>query len=271
MISEEYFRARQVLLDTLQALEPHLDALVLVGAQAVYLHTGETGFAVAPTTTDADLAIDATLLSDNPNIVNALIEAGFILAVNPGTWRASNGVAVDLMVPEAQMANAGGRRGARLGVHGNNAARRTAGLEPALIDNTLIEIRSLKPEIDPRIFTVKVAGPAALLVAKLTKIRERASTPERLQAKDGLDVLRILQVVSPEPLANVLQVLSNEDLGGGITREAMSFLQSNGTRTDGLLARLAVIATEVLSNPDIIAESMNALVEDLLDSYGTRP
>ena len=32
-----YVAARHVLLDALEAIEPHLSALVLVGAQAVYL------------------------------------------------------------------------------------------------------------------------------------------------------------------------------------------------------------------------------------------
>jgi len=35
------------LLDALEALEPHLDAIVLVGAQAVCLHTSDTDLAVA--------------------------------------------------------------------------------------------------------------------------------------------------------------------------------------------------------------------------------
>lgn len=35
--SPEYVAARRVLLDVLEALRPHLDAVVLVGAQAVYL------------------------------------------------------------------------------------------------------------------------------------------------------------------------------------------------------------------------------------------
>ncbi len=43
-----YVRARRALLDALDALEPHLDAIVLVGAQAVYLHTADTDLAVAP-------------------------------------------------------------------------------------------------------------------------------------------------------------------------------------------------------------------------------
>jgi hypothetical protein len=36
-----YVAARRVLLNALFALEAHLDALVIAGAQAVYLHTGE--------------------------------------------------------------------------------------------------------------------------------------------------------------------------------------------------------------------------------------
>ena len=50
-----YVAARRTLLDALEAVEMQLDALVLVGAQAVYLHTGEGDLAVAPYTTDADL------------------------------------------------------------------------------------------------------------------------------------------------------------------------------------------------------------------------
>lgn len=38
-----YVLARRVLLDALEALRPHKNALILVGAQAVYLHTGPAG------------------------------------------------------------------------------------------------------------------------------------------------------------------------------------------------------------------------------------
>ncbi len=46
-----YVRPRSALLDVLEALEPHLDAVVLVGAQAVYVHTGkaDVGGAARPT------------------------------------------------------------------------------------------------------------------------------------------------------------------------------------------------------------------------------
>lgn len=53
-----YASARRVLLDALEGLEAHRDAMVLIGAQAVYLRVGEADVAVAPFTTDGDLAID---------------------------------------------------------------------------------------------------------------------------------------------------------------------------------------------------------------------
>ncbi len=38
---ELYVRARTALLDAADALAPHIDSLVLVGAQAIYLHTAQ--------------------------------------------------------------------------------------------------------------------------------------------------------------------------------------------------------------------------------------
>ncbi len=54
-----YIAARRVLLDALIALAPHGKAVIVVGAQAVYLRTGlnDVAMAVAPYTTDGDLAI----------------------------------------------------------------------------------------------------------------------------------------------------------------------------------------------------------------------
>ncbi len=54
----EYVIARRVLRDALTALRAHLDALVIVGTQAVYLQVGEGDLAVAPYTTDGDLAVE---------------------------------------------------------------------------------------------------------------------------------------------------------------------------------------------------------------------
>lgn len=74
----EYVAARRTLLDALDALSAHRPSLVLIGAQAVYLHTGSEGANVPPMTTDADLALDTDLLADDPEIAAALQEAGFV-------------------------------------------------------------------------------------------------------------------------------------------------------------------------------------------------
>ena len=46
MTAPEYVNARRVLLDALEALHDHLDNLILVGSQAVYVHAGEGTLAV---------------------------------------------------------------------------------------------------------------------------------------------------------------------------------------------------------------------------------
>ncbi|MGH3442373.1 MAG: hypothetical protein ACRDUY_10105 [Nitriliruptorales bacterium] len=43
-----YVAARRVLLDVLTALGPHRDAVIAVGAQAVYLRVGSSGIPLAP-------------------------------------------------------------------------------------------------------------------------------------------------------------------------------------------------------------------------------
>lgn len=117
-----YVLAREVLLDALGALGPHRDAIVLVGAQAIYLHVGEGELAVAPFTTDGDLAIDPAVLAEIPPLEDALIGAGFLPKSNDsvGIWiakrptsRGDADVAVDLLVP-ASVSPGKGSRAARL-------------------------------------------------------------------------------------------------------------------------------------------------------------
>ena len=68
----EYSAARTVLLDALEALDSHLPNVILVGAQAVYLHTGAGELAQPPMTTDADLALDTSALADVPEIASGI-------------------------------------------------------------------------------------------------------------------------------------------------------------------------------------------------------
>ena len=59
-----YVAARRVLLDALDALAAHRRALVIVGAQAVYLRTEPSAVRAAPFTTDGDFVLDPGQLED---------------------------------------------------------------------------------------------------------------------------------------------------------------------------------------------------------------
>ena len=171
----EYVAARRVLLHALGALGAHRKAVVLVGARAIYLRVGAGDLAVAPFTTDGDLALNPAVLDDEPILAEVLRSAGFDLAVKPGTWSLT-GVHVDLLVPASL--GGPGRRSARLGPHGTAVARKAKGLEAAIVDHGMIRLTALETG-DTREFEVAVAGLAALLVAKLHKLAEREATPER--------------------------------------------------------------------------------------------
>lgn len=80
----EYVEARRVLLDALDALRAHLGAVVLVGAQAVYLRTEGRTAGYQPFTTDADIVLDPTLLAAIPPLGDAMRNAGFVLTDEPG-------------------------------------------------------------------------------------------------------------------------------------------------------------------------------------------
>jgi hypothetical protein len=258
----EYVLARSVLLDALDALGPHRDAAVLVGAQAVYRHSGEADFATPPTTTDADLALAPAGLADEPLIADAMGAAGFVPGGQPGTWLGRGGIAVDLMVPAA-LSGSGGRRGARLHTHGNRVARRTAGLEPALVDNAVAVIESLEIH-DRRSFAIRVAGPAALVVSKMIKIAERYGQPGRQKPKDGLDVVRLLRAVDTARLAKTLHELASDDLAGDAVRSAMEAIRLHGVYPSALLPTLAAAAEHGFEDSDVIRMSTVALVEELL-------
>lgn len=178
-------RTRTTLLDALEALADQRDAVIVIGAHAVYLRTGGIDVALAESTKDSDVTLDPRLLSESPCLEAVMRGAGFLPLNQPGSWARSDGIPVDLMVPEA-MAR-GGRRGARIPPHDKRAARKARGLEAALIDYGELEVAALDSN-DDRAIKVKVAGGAALLVAKLHKIAERLDQLHRLNDKDAHDI-----------------------------------------------------------------------------------
>ena len=259
----EYVAARRVLLDALEALGGHRKSVVLVGAQAIYLHVGEGDLAVAPYTTDGDLAIDPRELDDEPALAATLEAAGFELTVRPGTWSMTD-VQIDLLVPAAL--GGSGRRGARLGAHGTEVARKATGLEAALVDHARVRLASLDAA-DPRSFDVSVAGVAALMISKLHKIAERKDAPARLQDKDGLDTLRLLRFAETEHLAATMKRLAAHPMAGKVTKQARGFLEELFGERGSFGAQMAVRASVGLEDPTAIALSCEVLARQLLDAW----
>ena len=270
-MDELYVLARSVLLDALEALGPHREACVLVGAQAIYLRVGEADLGMAPFTTDGDLVIDPRRLSDIPPLERGLLAAGFVLADGSevGIWmtrrptRTSRGVdvAVDLLVPEA-VSPGSGRRAARLQGHEPRAARIARGLEGVLFDADLMQVGTLDDH-ERRGFDVRVAGPAGLLVSKLHKIADRAGSP-RAKDKDAYDVLRLLRGTPAPEMAARVRRFRNESLSKEVTADALRLLGSLFGRAEGIGSQMAARAAGGLADAQETAASCEALAEELL-------
>lgn len=268
-----YVEARRVLLDALFALEPFGRAVIVAGAQAIYLRTGEADLSVAPYTKDADLALDRSLLSDEPSLSAAMIGAGFVLSVQsgghvePGVWLTSGVVAgvavdipVDLIVPSAVAGP--GSRAVRLGSHGDRTARRVPGLEAAIFDHDPMVVTAIAAD-DDRFIEVEVAGCAALFVAKAHKLHDRedrqAARPDRLVDKDASDVVRLMQTTSPATVGRKLAQLAQDAVAGKPTVDALEYLDALFGRRGRTGIQMAARALQV-AMPE-------AAVETLCTSY----
>ncbi|OGR59410.1 MAG: hypothetical protein A2X36_12710 [Elusimicrobia bacterium GWA2_69_24] len=266
-----YVLARRVLLDALEALGTQRGALILVGAQAIYLHTGPAGLSIPEYTTDADIALDPQFLCDYPRLEETIRSAGFEPdGTNVGSWvtqRALGGrgvaVMVDLLVPAA--VGGPGRRGARLGAHGSKVARKVKGLEAALVDKSQKTVSALETS-DARSFNIAVAGPTALLVSKLHKIADRENEQGRLGDKDALDVLRLLRGVSMESFRDAFPPLMSDKVAGPVSREAASLLERLFSEPDSTGSRMAARAAAPMEPAETTAASCAALTGDLLSA-----
>jgi hypothetical protein len=275
----EYVAARRVLLNALETLAPHRHAIIVAGAQAVYLRTQVSDIGIAPYTTDGDLALDPTLLGDEPELEAAMHAAGFTLYEaqaghpEPGSWIASVMVAgrqlvvpIDLIVPDA-LAGTRGRRGARLPVHGNRAARRSVGLEAVLIDRSPMTIAALE-DADDRSFEVDVAGPAALFVAKAHKIHDRLASarPGRLNDKDAADLYRLMQATRPTDVGATLAALQRDEMAGASTVTAVAYLTELFSRRNGEGVAMAARALRTATPEDQIATLATSYMQRVRDA-----
>jgi hypothetical protein len=266
--------SRTVMLDALEALADHRDSVIVIGAQAVYLRTGSAQVALAEATKDSDLAIDPQTLEDDPLIERAMEAAGFIPnpeSRQPGAWINLEGIPVDLMVPEA-LAGSGGpqTRGARVPPHDRRAMRRARGLEAAVVDNDIQMVRALDPS-DDRALEARVAGPAALLVAKIYKIAERVDAPHRLNDKDAHDIYRILVAIETEDLATRFRRVLADPICADESNEALDWMtELVASGPDALIASMAGRAEAGLGDPETVSLSTALLATDLLAALQRR-
>lgn len=258
--------ARAALLDAITALEAHKASVIIIGAQAIYLRTGNATFALAEATKDSDLAIDTRNLGEDPLLEEAMTSAGFILnpvSQQPGAWMSPNGIPVDLMVPE-HLAGSGSRRGVRIPPHDKRSARRAAGLEATIIDRSPMTVDSL--DGDGRSAVINVAGSAALLVTKLHKLGERVDTPDRLNDKDAHDIYRLLVATETPDLAETMQRLHADEISQMATTQALGYLEQLFASADALGATMAGRAEEGVGQPDTVSASVSFLAQDLLSA-----
>lgn len=278
MADSTYVVARTALLDALEALGPHRDAAVLVGAQAIYIHTGDAGLAVAESTTDADLALDPARIPDDPELAEAMRGAKFFREVKAGrpevgiwsSMRVIDGipaiVKVDLLMPDA--VGGAGHRASRVAPHEQGSVRNVHGLEGCLVDRALHTIVALDPD-DDRSFEIMVAGPAALLVSKIVKLQERTDEVargrrSRLKDKDALDVLRILRAVSAEDLAVGIRALIDAQVSAAVAAEALEAMPVLFGTPGASASQMAADAAFPGEPRETIAASCAALTTELL-------
>ncbi|PRY42362.1 hypothetical protein [Umezawaea tangerina] len=250
--------ARNVLLDGLTALSDHLDAVTVVGAQAVYLRTQGSRLATAAYTSDGDLGLDPAVLGSEPLIQQRLREAGFELldGNQPGLWvrelvfpGIDTPVAVELDLLVGATVAGKGSRSADLKPHDKMTARRVPGLETALVDRSPMEITAL--DGTDRSIHVHVAGPVALLVAKAHKIHDRlddaATKPNRLTNKDAGDVYRLMTEIDARVTAESFARLLADPRVGEVTATGLKYLreQFGGLDTPGVRLAVEALAGDV--------------------------
>ena len=256
-----FVEARRGLLDALVALGSHGAMAVLVGAQAIYLHTEDFVTGVALMTKDADVMLIPPI-APAPDIQASMLAAGFQSGSQPGIWL-SGQRQVDLLVPD-RMAASGGRRAARLEGHGERTARKVSGLEGAAIDNAPRVVRAFDVT-DRRAIQVRVAGPAALLVSKAYKLHERAGESEqrRLDNKDAFDTYRLLRLPI-ERLMPGFRVMASDVRSADVARTGITAIAELFESASSLGSTMAGQYVQGVGDPENIRASVAALAGDLL-------
>lgn len=94
-----------------------------------------------------------------------------------------------------------------------------------MVDNAIMDVRSLASN-SSRFVSIKVAGPAALVVAKLIKIGERPELNRPLDNKDAFDIFRLLKAGEVNQICAKLHELLAHPLCKEVAVQALKILDS---------------------------------------------
>lgn len=142
-------------------------------------------------------------------------------------------------------------------------ARKAKGLEAVLVDQQFMTIAALDPD-DSRSVQLTVAGPAALLVAKLHKIGERLGHPNRQEDKDAFDVYRLLMTIPTKQFANTIPVLLSDLRSAEVTKQALIYLRDLFATDDAPGSQMAGRNVPAEEERATIAVSCAVLAHDIL-------
>ncbi|MDN4639427.1 hypothetical protein QCD70_04140 [Agreia sp. PsM10] len=247
-LTPELVSSRRVLVDVIERLEAQRDALVVLGAHAVWEVTKhDTDLPPMDPTHDADLGVIPQLLLHVPLLDQVMDAAGLEPAdmSRPGVWGLKTEqelpfrerLTIDLI---AAASVAGGRlkgRSADVGSHGKRSVSKTQGTELSLVDKREMELESF--EDSGQSVTAWVAGPAALLCAKAYKVIDRLDpkelerNPARYKPKDIADMYRLIVVSDGAEVRTIFEEgIARSDIGDAVTEGKRRLLELS-RRLDG--------------------------------------
>jgi hypothetical protein len=127
-------------------------------------------------------------------------------------------------------------------------------------------IDSLHDPEDDRRFEIAVAGPSALLIAKLHKIADRQNGGERLRDKDAHDVYRLMKALPTNAFVTSLSDLRVHPVAGETTEAGIRLLGELFGSEDRLGCVMAGRAEGLLGDADVTAAQAAALALDILEA-----
>jgi hypothetical protein len=215
------------------------------------------------------------VLAELPALEQVLMAAGFSHQTtnSVGIWITKRSthqfvditIAVDLLVP-ASMSPGIGRRAARLSGHDYRAARIVKGLDGALVDSDVMSVAALDVA-DTRVVETRVAGPAALLVAKVHKINDRYGTG-RESDKDALDIFRLLRGTETDDLSARYRKLLADARSADAAKAGLALLSQQFCERGAIGIQMASRSVGALVDPAETAASCKILAQDLLAALG---